>query len=186
MAETASIGQRIRDCRRAKGMTLQALADTTGFSQGYLSRLERSAKAPPVPTLVRLAEAMGVAPFMLLGEKALQGTISFVKKNERIPVALHSSARGYRFEAIAYRYLGRHMQPFVLILPTANESPKELFQHDGEEMLFVLQGTMRLFYGDQGYQVEEGDCVYFDGKVPHYGQTVGEGRAVCLMIRHTP
>lgn len=186
MARGVSIGERIRNCRRAKGMTLHALSEATGFSKGYLSKLESSPKAPPVPTLVRVAEAMGVAPSVLLGERARQGSISFVKKNERIPVDLHGTAQGYQFEAIAYRYLGRHMQPFILILPPVQEKFRELFQHDSEEMLFVLRGTMTLFYGDQRYRVEEGDCVYFDGKVPHFAQSEGERRAVCLMIRHTP
>lgn len=186
MVTAPRIGERIRAYRQKKGLTLQKLAALTGFSRGYLSKLEGASKAPPVPTLVRVAEALGVAPSVLLGEAAPQGSISFVKKTERIPVDLHGSGCGYVFEAIAYRYLGRHMQPFLVVLPPAQNNPKALFQHDTEEMLFVLQGTVKLFYGDQSYRIEEGDCVYFDGKVPHYSQSEGEHRAVCLMIRHTP
>ena len=180
-----SIGERICNHRKARKMTLQDLAAATSLSKGYLSKLEATSKAPPIPTLVRIAEALSTPPSLLLGEQPCRGNISFVKKSERIPVALNGTDHGCRYEAIAYRYLGRHMQPFILILPTGNEEPKTLFQHDTEELLFVLHGIIKLFHGNRYYRLKEGDCVYFHGKVPHYAQSEGEDPAVCLMIQHT-
>lgn len=53
-------------------------------------------------------------------------------------------------------------------------------------MMYILEGTMRFYYGDRKYLVEEGDCLYFDGSVPHYGTCVNNKEVKCLMVIHTP
>ncbi len=183
--DESTIGRRVRDYRKAKGLTLQEMADATGFSKGYLSKLETSKKAPPLSTLSRIGKVLGVTTSTLLGETGTQSSISFVKRTERIPITHEGTAFGYSYQSIAYRFPERHMQPFILILPPRPLKPKALFQHDSEELLFVLQGVMRFYYGDQVFIVEEGDCVYFDGNVPHYGESFGDHETVCLMVLHS-
>lgn len=77
------------------------------------------------------------------------------------------------------------MEPYFLTLPL---KPREntLFQHKGEELLFVLDGTMKFFHGEKEFIVEEGDCVYFDGSIPHYGVCQGNKEVKCLMVIYTP
>jgi len=41
---------------------------------------------------------------------------------------------------------------------------------------------MKFRHGDEIFIVEEGDCVYFDGNIPHYGESYGDQEAVCLMV----
>lgn len=185
MIDESAIGRRVRDYRKAKGLTLQEMADATGFSKGYLSKLETSKKAPPLSTLSRIGKALGVTTSTLLGESSAQNSISLVKRHERIPIAHEGTAFGYSYQSIAYRFPNRHMQPFILVLPPKPMKPKALFQHDSEELLFVLQGTMRFYYGDQVLVVEEGDCIYFDGNIPHYGESYGDQETVCLMVIHS-
>ncbi|HEX16329.1 MAG TPA: cupin domain-containing protein [Deltaproteobacteria bacterium] len=65
------------------------------------------------------------------------------------------------------------MEPYV-ITPAFEETA--VFQHEGEEFLYVLEGTHEFIYGDQRYIMEEGDCVYFDSEVPHAGRSLGPKR----------
>jgi quercetin dioxygenase-like cupin family protein len=53
-------------------------------------------------------------------------------------------------------------------------------------MMFVLEGTMKFFHGQKEYIVEEGDCIYFDGSIPHYGVCQGKKEVKCLMVIFTP
>ena len=55
MINESEISKRIRECRLRKNLTLQMLADRTGYSKGYLSKVEKSDKAPPVATLSTIA-----------------------------------------------------------------------------------------------------------------------------------
>jgi mannose-6-phosphate isomerase-like protein (cupin superfamily) len=61
-----------------------------------------------------------------------------------------------------------------------------LFQHKGEEMMFVLEGTMKFFHGEKEFIVEEGDCIYFDASIPHYGICQENKEVKILMVIYSP
>ena len=60
MISEKDIGKRIKEIRISKEMTLEILSEITGFTKGYLSKVENSEKAPPVSTLIRIAGALEV------------------------------------------------------------------------------------------------------------------------------
>ena len=57
----AEIGQRIREARRAKGLTQLDLATATGIRRPNVARLERGGNTPTIETLQRVAGALGVS-----------------------------------------------------------------------------------------------------------------------------
>jgi transcriptional regulator with XRE-family HTH domain len=54
------VGRNLARIRTAKGLTQEALAERSGFSQQYLSGLERGRRNPTIVTLYELAQALGV------------------------------------------------------------------------------------------------------------------------------
>lgn len=78
------------------------------------------------------------------------------------------------------------MDPYILIVPLKQPEKHPLFQHEVEEMLFVLEGTMKFFHSEKELIVEEGDCIYFDSGIPHYGICQGDKEVKCLMTIYTP
>ena len=62
----ALVGRNFARLRRARGLTQEEAAARSGFSQQYLSGLERGRRNPTVVTLLELAEALGVAHTELL------------------------------------------------------------------------------------------------------------------------
>lgn len=61
---------------------------------------------------------------------------------------------------------------------------KALFQHAGEELLYVLEGTHEFTYDGKKYVMHEGDCVYFDSGVPHTGKSLGREKARLLAVMY--
>ncbi|MCG6533976.1 MAG: XRE family transcriptional regulator [Syntrophales bacterium LBB04] len=181
----SAIGKRINAFRKEKRITLDRLAEKTGFTKGYLSRVEKSQKAPPVSTLGIIGRALGVTISALLGEESPRASFCLVRKNERPLIARDGIAFGYSYESMAYKYPNRIMEPFMLTLPPR---PKKstVFQHEGEEILFVIQGTMKFFHGTEEYIVNEGDCIYFDSGFPHFGESVGREEVKCFMVIYNP
>jgi transcriptional regulator with XRE-family HTH domain len=184
MINEAEIGKRIREFRLRKNLTLQMLADKTGYSKGYLSKVEKSDKAPPVATLSTIARELGVTVASFLGEGPQNDNICVVKKSERTLMAKTGEEFGYAWEALANPYPNKHMEPFILSYPS-EDALKHTFQHDGEEMLFVLQGKMRFKYGDKEFVLEEGDCVYFDSSILHTGEPIGDEPLKTLIVIYT-
>lgn len=184
MINEAKIGKRIKSFRLQKNLTLQELADRTGYSKGYLSKVEKSEKAPPVATLSTIARELGGTVASFLGEDPQNDTICMVRKSERTLMARTGEEFGYAWEALANPYPNKHMEPFILSYPS-DDALKHSFQHDGEEMLFVLQGKMRFKYGDKEYVLEKGDCVYFDSGALHTGEPIGDEPLKTLIVLYS-
>ena len=180
----AEIGIRIRRYRLQKNYTLQELADKTGYSKGYLSKVEKSGKAPPVSTLSVIARELGVSVSVLLGEETMSESICLVRQNERTLMAKNGEEFGYAYEALANPYPNKHMEPFILSYPS-DDALKNTFQHDGEEMLFVLQGKMQFKYGNREFALDRGDCIYFDSGIAHIGQPIGDEPVKILIVLYT-
>lgn len=177
----ADIGRRVKALRNAKRVTLEDLAQQTGFTKGYLSKVEKSEKSPPVSTLGILARALGVSISNLLGEDDQTTSICLVKKDERPKIIRTGTSVGYSYEAVAQNFKNKMMDPFILTLPV--HAKKQIrYQHAGQEILFVLEGTMKFHHGKEIIIAEEGDCVYLDSGIPHFGESVGDKPVKCFTV----
>jgi transcriptional regulator with XRE-family HTH domain len=185
MIQESEIGKRIKAFRMKKGLTQQDLAQKTGFTKGYLSKVENTEKAPPVSTLIVIAKALNISISDIFGETADRDSACLVKKHERPVMMRDGTVFGYAYQMLAHKFYDKHMQPYVLTLPK-DVTENALFRHKGEEMLFVLEGRMRFYYGENEYVMEEGDCLYFDADIPHYGICHGKKEVKCLMVIYTP
>jgi transcriptional regulator with XRE-family HTH domain len=176
------ICQNIKLLRKSKGLTLQDLENITGLTKGYLSKIERSKKAPPYSTLDKLARALGVQINVLTSEKVQKledPRIEFVKNGEGRVEHTASRGKGYTYRALATRIIGKNVHPYI-IEPAFEE--EAIFQHEGEEFLFVLEGFHELVYDGKKYLMEPGDSVYYDANVPHSGRSVGDKKSKLLAI----
>lgn len=182
MISEKDIGKKIKKIRNLQGMTLEILSDKTDFTKGYLSRVENSEKAPPVSTLIRIAKVLEVSISVIFGESGENEGICLIRKNQRQEMARGGSVFGYSYQTLAHTFRPKQMDPYILIIPIKQPRKHPLFQHEGEEMLFVLEGTMQFFHGEKVFIVEEGDCIYFDSSIPHDGICQGDKEVKCLMV----
>ena len=185
MEEQAEVNKRLKDFREQKKMTLTELAQKTGFSKGYLSKIENTTKAPPVSTLIKLSKVLNVSISEIFGEAQQRTPAYLIKRDERRIMASDGSVFGYAYETLAHKYFNKHMEPFVVTL-SAKVKQNQVFQHEGEEMVFMLEGSMKVFHGDKEFFLEEGDCLYFDAKIPHHPVCHGKKEGKFLMVIYTP
>ena len=62
------VGMNFARLRKEKGFTQERFAETSGFTQQYVSDLERGRRNPTVVTLFHLASALGVTPVDLVAD----------------------------------------------------------------------------------------------------------------------
>ncbi|RJE84219.1 XRE family transcriptional regulator [Paracoccus onubensis] len=60
------VGRNFARLRREKGLTQEQVEERSGFSQQYLSDLERGKRNPTVVTLFELAQALGISHVALV------------------------------------------------------------------------------------------------------------------------
>jgi transcriptional regulator with XRE-family HTH domain len=182
------LGKRIRRLRKARDRTLDSLAQQVGITKGYLSKVETGRQIPPLATLSKVAKALDTDLASLLeaglrgGGEETAGGVSLVRAEERRPVIRGGSSFGYDYQSLVQNASGRHMSPFLFTFP--KQILKEVFfEHAGEELIFVLSGTVEFEIGSERYELRPGDCIYFDATMRHRGRGKGgEAKALVVML----
>jgi transcriptional regulator with XRE-family HTH domain len=183
-AEIEALGRRIQARRVQRRVTLDVLAQHTGFSKGYLSRIENGKKTPPLDTLSRIARALGADIKLLLAGEApgaeARPFFSVIRAGARERVERPESAHGYAYERLTSSEAGLRMQPYVIQLPREFTAPG-WSEHDGQEFMYVLGGRIEWEIGGETLQLEPGDAVYLDSRIPHRARAL-DGEAMALVV----
>jgi len=172
-------GARIRKLRRQQGATLQQIADRCGFTRSLLSKIETGKSSPPIATLMKIADALGVKLLSLLDSADNQTTV-FTPAHRAAPAEMTVTDKGYAFYAYASERGNKEMQPFLFIAEKGKVDRKAL-SHSGEEFVYVLEGRMKYRVGAVEYSLGPGDSLYFDALDEHDLEPVTE-RVVYLGI----
>ncbi len=176
----AILGQKIQAFRRRQGMTLQRLAERTNLSKSLLSKIENGKVSSPVSTLFKIAQAFQARVADFFDEVEGDAPLVIVKKGEGFKYREKMPCWLYECEALAYKRRKKLMEPFITTT-NRRSAGKVFFRHPGEEILFVLEGTMKFLHGEQEWIVRKGDCVYFDASIPH-GVVSADGRRVRVFM----
>jgi len=179
--EELKIARKIRQVRLQNKLTLEKVAKRAGFTKSYLSMVEGGKKSPPIATLSKIARALDVDIAAFFEQKKPEDQIVLVRKGEGKAVVRDGNVFGYRYESIAPTKRHKKMEPFIV---THIFQSKKLgrFDHEGEELFYVLEGRIKFLYGDKEYLLSEGDCLYFDSSIPHRGEGIGKKLAKVLVV----
>ncbi len=177
-----NLAHRLRTLRRQRGLSLETLAEQTGLTRSYLSKLERGLSSPSIATILKIADAYGMGTGQLLGDArdSAHEVVCISRAGEREPLSPSSREGTYRYEAIAAQRKVKAMEPFIMYPP--REFPDEARSaHSGEEFLFVLKGQVEVMLGEETIALSIGDSLYFDADLPHRIRTVGRAQAEVLV-----
>lgn len=182
-----NLAPRLRALRRQHGLSLEQLAQRTGLTKSFLSKLERAASSPSISTVLKLAQAYDIGVAQLVGQHELSDdeSVTVVRRADREPLVGRAGADGNRYEAMAGRRRFKMMNPFVIYPPREKETEATAFPHSGEEFLFVVKGNVEVSVAEHTFVLETGDCVYFDAELPHSVLTVGDENAEVLVVACT-
>ena len=177
------IADKIHEIRKNKGLTLAQLGDETGLSKGLLSRIENNQVSPPIATLSKIARGLEVPIGIFFEEDETDHkgyTVTY--KNERKQVIRRGTKIGFIYYSLSSLKTRHLIEPFIIRYPVIGKEPIKLFDHFGEEFLFVLKGKMDFVYGKEKIRLKAGDAIHFDPSTPHRGQNVGKEESECLVI----
>jgi len=179
------IGRKIRQIRLQNKLTLEKVAEKAGFTKSYLSMVESGKKSPPFATLNKIARAFNVDIVDFFEKKKPEDNIVLVRRNEGKLVVRDGTIFGYQYESIVPTKGNKKMEPFIITLPPHSRE-EDRFDHEGEELFYVLEGKVNFFYQDRKFQLGKGDCIYFNSSIPHRGEGVGGKGAKALVVIYTP
>jgi transcriptional regulator with XRE-family HTH domain len=182
-----SVGARVRAVREQKALSLEDVAQRTGFLKSTIAQIESGEILPPLGDLVKLARALE----MKMGYLLVQGEskpYTVVHKKNRKPISRFGSQKtiryGYSCESLAPEKQDRNMEPFLVTLePTKEEEAPST--HEGEEFIFVLEGEIEVLLGEKRELLQREDSIYYDSSLPHRVRALGAQSARIVAVLYT-
>jgi transcriptional regulator with XRE-family HTH domain len=158
------VGPRLRALRRKSGITLAALAETTGISVSTLSRLESGQRKATLELLLPLAQAYRVPLDELVGAPQTGDPRVYARPITRFGQVILPLSRN-----------PGGPQAFKHVIAAGERQEPEPKTHEGYEWLYVLSGKLRLVLGAHDLVLPAGEAAEFDTRVPHwFGSADGE------------
>lgn len=174
------IGPRVRALRRLKQLTVDELAQAIGVDKAHVSRIERGLKTPSIATIARLAKALGVTISHLVGETLDKSTIKVTRQGDLAPPVDADEPAQHSFLPLLHGSAVQAFEAFLLYPGASGGSVAA--HHDGQEMLYIIAGTVDVIFADHTERLSAGDCIHFPGYLSHRIARVGRARAKALLV----
>jgi len=163
MGDEMELGSKIKELRIEKGLTQEELADRSELTKGFISQIERDLTSPSVDSLLDILEALGTEPGIFF-EKDKNEKIVFKEEDY---FETDNEDLNYVLEWIVPNAQKNQMEPTRIRLSPGGQS-KVIPPYEGEELGYVIKGSVTLMYGEQSYKLKKGETFYFEAKRSHY------------------
>jgi transcriptional regulator with XRE-family HTH domain len=160
-AAPVAIGSRIRAARQSQRLTIEQVADATGLTKGFLSRVERDLTSPSVASLVTLCQVLSIS----IGDLFAVPETHLTRAGEGPRISLGG-------EGIVERLLTarseRRLQILGATIGPFGKGESELYAVDCDvDVLYIISGELTLIMSQESYDLKAGDTLSFSGREPH-------------------
>lgn len=165
--DASDLGIRLKELRLRRGITLAQLAKQTALSIGSLSQVERGLVSPTIRTIYSVSTALGVSPAWIIDPNGASdhnpdgNYITRASQRRRI-LDSNGVVKYLATPELQQRYKG-----FVVKLQPNGTSGEEQYTHAGNEIGFVLSGSLVLEIENKSYRLNQGDTFAFPSSLSH-------------------
>lgn len=175
-----NIGTKLKSLRTQNGLTQQELADRAELTKGFISQVERNLTSPSISTLADILQCLGSS----LQEFFTDDTPEQIVFREEDYFLKDDPELGHQIEWLVPNAQKNQMEPIHMTLAPRGRSCVEP-PHAGEEMGYVLEGSVLLTLGKKTYRVQKGETFYFPAGQEHWLEA-GKWGATILWISSPP
>jgi transcriptional regulator with XRE-family HTH domain len=184
MNQDLNVGTRLRGLRRERGLSLRAVARSSGVALSFLSAVERGNNNVSVAKLKTVLEALDSNLGEFFGGEAQPPAKVVYRKKEMVDIAGRGS--GLSFNEVAAGRPGRALQLILENYAPGADTGPGLYHHEAEEAGIVLKGRLELTVDGETWELGPGDAYYFDSRRPHRVRNIGKGRAQSVSVNTPP
>lgn len=162
-----AIGHQVREFRMKLGMTVADLGRQAGLSAGMMSKIENGVTSPSLSTLQALSRALNVPVTAFFRKFEEQRDATFIKNGQGLVIERRGTRAGHQYQLLGHS-IGKSLvvEPYIVIL-TERSDVFPLFQHAGQEFIYLLDGEVGYRHADKLYHMTPGNSLFFDADAPH-------------------
>jgi transcriptional regulator with XRE-family HTH domain len=176
--EKISVGQRLREIRGSRGLSMKLLAQTSGLNINTLSLIENERTSPSVSTLQQLAQSLQVPITEFFESDHGSRKLVHQKQGKRPRVTFQHSI----MEDLAPGMPRFGAEPIIVILEPVADSGEKPIVHTGREFVYCLDGRIVYTVDNENYLLESGDSLIFDAYLPHHWKNIDSTPSRALLV----
>lgn len=177
-SQLVPVGKKIKKARTDKKMSYEALANDTGFSVEFLKKIEAGKVTPPVGSLLQISRALEIDSGDLL--KEAEG-----RMQDRIK-AYNKRTDSYAYTTLTPGAENKHLKAFRVKIDALKDHEGVSYNHEGEEFVYVLDGTIEVVVGEHVNSLGPGDSLHFNSGIQHLLRNTGETDAELIVVIYNP
>ena len=159
------IGSKVKELRTNKKMTLKDLSEQTNLSTGFLSQLERGLTSIATDSLAKIAEALEVDLSFFFASYTKNRNL--IMRSYEKEISQIVSGRFIHYH-LTNNSPGKAMLPRLIeLLPINSAEDVSQYAHEGEEFVYVLEGTLTLFINNEQFELFPGDSAHYSSNLVH-------------------
>ena len=178
------ISNKIKEVRQEKGITLQELANKAQVSKGLISQIENNRTVPSLWVL------MSIVRSLKLDLNEFFSSIQPTKKADKVSVQKakdyqafeKETAKGFMYKRIMTRNI--HAGPLDIVLLELKKGAKrsKLVRTEAYEYKYIIKGSIEYLIDGKKYLLNQGDSLFFDGRLPHRPSNIGNSDSLALVV----
>lgn len=172
------LGQRVRELRLERSLTIRELSELSGVSVNTLSMIENCKTSPSVNTLRQIAAALQIAMPKFFEPPKHESNLVYMPSIQRKRVTL---SLGIQLEALCRDLSGNVLDANVISMETGGKSGL-IPPHAGFELVYCLEGKVLFSIDEEHFILEPEDSISFLANVKHKFQNLDQGRSRILLV----
>ena len=173
------VGKKIKQFRTKQKMSLENVANETGLSIDRLKKIEAGREIPPVGALLQIARSLQIDSAEFLKEQSDEKLTDRVK-------AYTKRTSNYAYTTLTPGAENKHLKAFRVTIDPMTDHEGVGYQHEGEEFVYVLAGSVEITVGDHVNQLAQNESLHFNSGISHNLRNTGESMAELIVVIYGP
>lgn len=170
------VGKKLKAIRLKREMTIQELASLSKVSSNMISRIERGLTIPSVEILMKLAAVFEKSINYFVEEVSTTHEVVYSSPGSR-DTTVYDDDHNMHTESFTSGLRDPQFTSFFCTVPAGGKSGSDNMYHPGDELIYVIEGQLKVEVVDENYLLNPGDSLSFKSHLPHRWENVGEGEA---------
>lgn len=167
------VGKKLKQIRLKQDMTIQVLAEKSQVSSNMISRIERGLTTPSVEILMRLAAVFDKSINFFVEDVSTSHEVVYTRPGER-DKTVYDDEHNMHTESFTSGLRDPQFMSFFCTVQKGGRSGEQNMYHPGDELIYVLDGCIRMTIVDEVYVLNSGDSLSFKSHLPHRWENLSD------------
>jgi transcriptional regulator with XRE-family HTH domain len=171
------IFNKIKEERKRKKVTIKELSKISGVSIGLISSIERGIINPSIEVVMKICKALEIHPIEIIDHRDIKSRFIVTKRKDQYCI---QDGKNISFLATPIGLQKIRDAVLITYLSPKGEFGRKHISYDTDELIAVVKGKIKLYYGEEEHILRAGDSAFFSADKIHYIKNLSKGNSILV------